>query len=132
MHEVANASTMLLVPIMSQLPSSHPDTKLSTPGFILTTAPSTWILTPRDYSAQKLKYSGGTNLASYNPTMLSKQHMAYIKLKYDLLLKHNAFAQGNQLTHLGNRHQYAERLDNDVVAVSLAAEPKLKNYGAPA
>ena len=44
------------------------------------------------------------------------------KTKYDLLLQHNAFARGDQLSQPGDKHEFAERLDRDVVSASLAAE----------
>jgi hypothetical protein len=61
-----------------------------------------------------------------------KQNTQYLKLKYEHLLEHNAFTRGNVLSQPGDRHQFAERLDRGVVAASLAAESKLKNYRTPA
>jgi exonuclease III len=59
------------------------------------------------------------------------QNTQYIKAKYDLLTTHNAFDRGDRLSLPGDRHQYAERLDRDVVAASIAAEKQMKKYGAP-
>jgi hypothetical protein len=56
----------------------------------------------------------------------------YIKTKYDLLTEHNVFERAERLSHPGNRHAYAERLDKDILAASLAAEQKMKRYGSPA
>lgn len=60
------------------------------------------------------------------------QVTAYINKKYELLNAHNAFERVERLSYIGDRHQYAERLDNDVVAASLAAEDALPQFGAPA
>ncbi|KAI2490278.1 hypothetical protein MHU86_24299 [Fragilaria crotonensis] len=60
------------------------------------------------------------------------QVTVYIDAMYELLLKHNAFERCERLTHEGNRHQYAERLDRDVLAASLAAEKSLPQFGEPA
>ena len=56
----------------------------------------------------------------------------YLKEKYDLLCNCNAFARASQLTLPGNRHQFAERLDRDMVQASLVAEKRAQKYGAPA
>jgi exonuclease III len=55
----------------------------------------------------------------------------YIKTKYDLLLEHNVFERIERLTHPGDRHAFAERLDKDILAASLAAEQRMKPYGSP-
>ena len=60
------------------------------------------------------------------------QVTSYIDTKYEWLLAHNAFDRAETLTFLGNRHQYAERLDKDVLAASLLAESRIPQYGAPA
>ena len=57
------------------------------------------------------------------------QTTEYIKVKYDMIVAHNAFARGDRLTLPGDRHAYAERLNKDVADASLAAEGKLKRYG---
>lgn len=59
------------------------------------------------------------------------QTTRYIQTKYDLLLQHNAFSRGDQLSQLGDKDEFAERLDRDVVAASLAAQ-KMKQYESPA
>jgi exonuclease III len=56
----------------------------------------------------------------------------YIKLKYDLLQEHNVFERMQRLDHPGNRNEYAERLDKDILAASLAAEQQMKRYASPA
>lgn len=59
------------------------------------------------------------------------QTTKYIKIKYDMLLAHNAFTRGDRLAESGNRHAFAERLDKDVLAASLAAEQQLQRFGEP-
>ena len=61
-----------------------------------------------------------------------KQVTKYIKEKYDYLCRCNAFARAQRLTLPGNRHQFAERLDKDMLQASLYAEKQTKRYGAPA
>jgi PleD family two-component response regulator len=53
-----------------------------------------------------------------------QQVASYIRTKHAFLEQHNAFERSDRLTFLGNRHAFAERLDKDVVAASLAAERK--------
>jgi hypothetical protein len=57
------------------------------------------------------------------------QVTAYIDRMYELLLAHNAFERGTRLTYQGNRHQFAERLDRDVLAASLSAESSIPQFG---
>jgi hypothetical protein len=61
-----------------------------------------------------------------------QQNTQHLKLKYELLLKHDAFARGNTVAQPGDRHHFAEYLDWDVIAASLAAKLKLKTYRTPA
>ena len=42
------------------------------------------------------------------------------------------FRRSQQLSLLGNRHEFAERLDRDIVAASVAAVAKMKRYGESA
>ncbi len=56
----------------------------------------------------------------------------YIKLKYDLLQEHNVFERMQRLDHPGNRNEYAERMDKDILSASLAAEKQIKRYASPA
>ena len=53
-------------------------------------------------------------------------------MKYDLLEKQNAFTRAEKLQSEGNRHSFAERLDQDVLRASLTAEKRLKSYASPA
>jgi hypothetical protein len=81
-----------------------------------------------DFSTARLFGTETKALGQHAPRILHsnnvKQSTRYVKLvKYDLLLQHNAlFEQGNQLSNPGNRLQFAERLDKDLVAASLVAE----------
>jgi hypothetical protein len=88
-----------------------------------------------DFDTRKLFGRDTQALGRYSERILRSSNVAqttqYIKAKYDLLLQHNAFARGNQLTQLGDKHEFAERLDRDVVSASLAAEQKMKKVGAP-
>ena len=88
-----------------------------------------------DFDTAKLFGTETQALGTNEPRVLIshnvKQNTAYIKLKYDFLVKHNAFHRGDRLAHSGNRHQFAERLDKDVVAASLAAESQLKRHAKP-
>lgn len=57
-----------------------------------------------------------------------KQVTRYINTKHQLLSNCNAFNRGNQLSKAGIRHEFAERLDSDVLRNSLAAEHQLQRY----
>ncbi|KAI2510607.1 hypothetical protein MHU86_3718 [Fragilaria crotonensis] len=89
-----------------------------------------------DFDTDKLFGSPTPNLASPNRRMLKANNIhqvtAYIDTMYEFLLAHNAFQRGRRLTYPGNRHQFAERLDRDVLAAGLAAEEKIPQFGAPA
>jgi exonuclease III len=56
----------------------------------------------------------------------------YIQTKYDILMEHNVFERMERLSHPGNRHAYAERIDKDILAASLAAEKQMQKFGSPA
>jgi hypothetical protein len=66
-------------------------------------------------------------LRSNNPNQVT----AYIEAKHKYLSNHNVFQRVKQLKHAGNQHQYAERIDKDVVAASLAAEQSIPHYDKP-
>ena len=89
-----------------------------------------------DFNTQQLFGTDTQHLGKHADRVLRSNNVSqttqYIKVKYDLLLAHNAFERGEQLRHPGNRHQFAERLDRDVVEASLAAEKTMKKFGAPA
>jgi exonuclease III len=89
-----------------------------------------------DFNAVRLFGKPTQTLGSPAPRILNSTHIpqvtTYLKAKYDLLLAKNAFARVVQLDQPGNRHAFAERLDKDIVAASLAAESKLKPCGEAA
>ena len=60
-----------------------------------------------------------------------KQVTQYIKEKHALLSSCNAFARGDQLTQPGERHQFAERLDTDVLRMSITAERRTQQFRDP-
>ena len=68
-----------------------------------------------DFDTQKLFGIDTQALGQYSDRILRSNNVAqttqYIKAKYDMLLQHNAFARGNQLTQPGEKHEFAERLD---------------------
>jgi hypothetical protein len=57
------------------------------------------------------------------------QMTEYLRTKYRILEDHNVFARAEQLTLPGDKHQFAERLDKDILEASLATEKALKHYG---
>jgi exonuclease III len=61
-----------------------------------------------------------------------KQATSYIKMVYDYLVNCNAFERAECLSHPGNRHAFAERLDKDMLQACLMAERKLTRFGEPA
>ncbi len=89
-----------------------------------------------DFNTTRLFETDTQQLGKHSERILSSNNVAqttqYIKLKYDMLKEQNAFNRGNRLTLPGEKHQYAERLDRDVIAASLATEQKLKRYDDPA
>jgi hypothetical protein len=86
-----------------------------------------------DFDTAKLFGSPTPDLATPTRRMLKSnnahQVRAYIDHMYHLLLVHNAFDRGDRLTYPGIRHQFAERLDRDVLAASLAAEASIPQFG---
>ncbi|KAI2501756.1 hypothetical protein MHU86_12676 [Fragilaria crotonensis] len=87
----------------------------------------------RDFNTDKLFGSPTADLASGKRRMLKANNAAqvttYINKMYEFLLAHNAFDRGMRLTYPGNRHQFAERLDRDILAASLAAEAAIPQFG---
>ncbi|KAI2490363.1 hypothetical protein MHU86_24203 [Fragilaria crotonensis] len=61
-----------------------------------------------------------------------KQVTAYIRRKHDLLTKCNAFERLLRLQNPGDRHMFAERLDQDLLDASLNAEKDLPKFLEPA
>ena len=89
-----------------------------------------------DFDTQKLFGTETQSLGKHSDRILHSNNEAqstqYLQEKYDLLLQHNAFARGDQLSRPGEKHAFAERLDQDVVSASLVAEQRMKRFGAPA
>jgi hypothetical protein len=86
-----------------------------------------------DFDTDKLFGNPTSDLASVKRRMLKANNTAqvttYINKMYELLLAHDAFDRGTRLTYPGNCHQFAERLDRDVLAASLAAETAIPQFG---
>jgi endonuclease/exonuclease/phosphatase family metal-dependent hydrolase len=61
-----------------------------------------------------------------------KQVTRYIEEKHALLQSCNAFARAEQLSLPGERHQFAERLDADVLRMSIIAERRTQRFREPA
>jgi hypothetical protein len=79
--------------------------------------------TQRLISAEKREFSSSN----------TQQVTDYIREKHQILFHHhNAFDRSTKLSLPGNRHAFAERLDQDVLAASLAAAAKVKRFGEPA
>ena len=81
-----------------------------------------------------LRFGSATQCLSKRvPRMLKTNNLAqmteYLRTKYRILEDHNVFARAEQLTLPGVKHQFAERLDKDILEASLAAEKALKHYG---
>ncbi|KAI2495726.1 hypothetical protein MHU86_18785 [Fragilaria crotonensis] len=74
-------------------------------------------------------------LAKFEPRVLKSNNLqqvtAYIKAKHKFLEDHNVFERIQQLDRPGNRHVFAERIDKDVTAASLAAEKVIPRFDAP-
>jgi hypothetical protein len=67
---------------------------------------------------QKLSTHTRRVLNTANPGQVTQ----YLKIKYDMLCAHNVFERAKRLDQPGNRHEFAERLDKDIVDGSLVAE----------
>ncbi len=74
-------------------------------------------------------------LSKHEPRVLKaiilKQVTAYIKAKHKYLEAHNVFDRMKRLELSGNRHKYAEKIDKDVEAASLAAEKSIPHFDQP-
>ena len=79
-------------------------------------------------TTQSLESSAARILKTSNVAQVTQ----YIKTKYEFLLAHNVFERMERLSLPGNRHAYAERLDKDILAASLAAEKQMQKFGSPA
>lgn len=89
-----------------------------------------------DFNTDQLFGSATQTLASPTVRMLKSNNVEqvtkYIKETYDRMLARNVFNRAEQLRQPGNRHEFAERLDKDVVKTSLDAEKTTKFFGEPA
>ena len=80
---------------------------------------------------------GGTTqqLASYARRGLRannlKQVTQYLLEKHRIFEEKNIYERSKQLDSRGNRHDFAERLDNDILAASLAAERRTTRFEQP-
>ena len=88
-----------------------------------------------DFDTCLLFGTGIQKLSRYEPRMLQstnvRQVTEYIDYKYDCLLRSNMFERSEQLSTIGNRHQFAERMDRDILTASLAAERHITRFAQP-
>jgi hypothetical protein len=74
-------------------------------------------------------------LSNYEPRVLKannvKQVTAYIRAKHKYLEAHNVIERMKRLELPGNRHKFAEKIDKDVEAASLAAEKTIPHFDKP-
>lgn len=90
-----------------------------------------------DFDTDMLFGSGTQQLATREKRGLLSNNVhqvtEYIREKHRILFDHhNASRRVLQLSFPGNRHEYAERLDSDVLSASLVAEAKTRRVGEPA
>lgn len=89
-----------------------------------------------DFDTDRLFGSQTQALGAHPPRILKSSNIPqvtqYLQHKFEFLTAHNVFRRAQQLLLPGNRHAFAERLDRDIVAASLAAEAKTRRYGDPA
>ena len=75
------------------------------------------------------------SLAKHQPRVLQASNIhqvtEYIGKKFEYLCHHNVFERAQRLLLPGNRREFAERIDKDVLSASLAAEQKIKRFGEP-
>jgi hypothetical protein len=57
--------------------------------------------------------------------------MEYINYKYECLMRSNILQRSQMLNRPGDRHKFAERMDKDILAASLAAENHITKFAAP-
>ena len=61
----------------------------------------------------------------------AKQVTAYIRSKHELLSKCDGIRRSMRLSNPGNRHAFANRLDQDVLEASLQAEKRIPQFDEP-
>ncbi|KAI2501661.1 hypothetical protein MHU86_12785 [Fragilaria crotonensis] len=88
-----------------------------------------------DFDTEILFGTDTQRLAERQPRILASNNVhqvtAYISRKHALLEQHNVFQRAQRLHHPGNRHKFAEKLDKDIVAASLASELSLPRFDTP-
>ena len=57
--------------------------------------------------------------------------MVYIRARHELLVNCEGIRQSMRLMNPGNRHAFANRLDQDVLAASLQAEKRIPQFDSP-
>ena len=75
-------------------------------------------------------------LSKFEPRLLHstnvRQVTEYIRRKFKALQECNAFARSDRLLQAGDRHAFAERLDSDVLRISLSTERSITKFNTPA
>ncbi len=88
-----------------------------------------------DLSAELLFRIQIQPLSKFEPRMLQSSNRVqvteYIRTKHRYLSAHNFFKRLQQLEQPGHRHRFAERLDKDIEAASLAAEQAIPRFDKP-
>lgn len=88
-----------------------------------------------DFDTEKLFGSATPTLMNHSSRILHsnnvKEVTQYITQRHALLTSCNAFARAKALTKPGNRHQFAERLDADVLRTSNIAERRTHRFREP-
>jgi hypothetical protein len=88
-----------------------------------------------DFNIRQLFGSDISPLSKYEPRMLQstnvRQVTEYINYKYESLMRSNMVQRSQMLNRPGDRHKFAERMDKDILAASLAAENHITKFAAP-
>jgi exonuclease III len=88
-----------------------------------------------DFDTTALFGSATQHLAHHTERILHsnnvKQVTQYIREKHKILSNHNAFERAHRLSQPGEKHQFAERLDADILRASLIAESRIRRYKDP-
>jgi hypothetical protein len=88
-----------------------------------------------DFDTETLFGSATQTLVNHASRILHsnnvKQVTQYIKQKHAMLTACNAFARVEELAKPGIRHQFAERLDADLLRISIIAERRTQRFQNP-
>lgn len=88
-----------------------------------------------DFNATTLLGSQIQAMSPRTPRILNSKNLKsvteYIRRKHKILEDHNVFRRAEKLLTPGFRHEYAERLDRDVVQASIAAENSITRFNEP-